>query len=301
MTLSHLLSFRFLKKVEDGTWEDVGDEVAREKTSQVLRDAINSVKTFSNMPDPDSDIATPEVTTRAPSREVPNAVTHDKTTPLKRPATLESRRERATPSIQPWISDNARSPAMSYTPYRGPGTQPPLGDYAGMMPYQYHITPSMSITQPPSAARVKRARYHESPLVAGYHRAPGFFGSDPSAYGTPNVSHLYGSPPNPRKQGFSYTPPSMAHSMPSMPGYPTQAAATATPVASGQAAAGQPSGESTDCWINDVPPFQSHQKPPPARQPHQRQSSLGAADFDPFNDDLLSDSEHRDGSPLLFP
>ena len=43
-TLSHciLLSeyFRFLRKTESGNWEDVGDEIAREKASQVLRDAV---------------------------------------------------------------------------------------------------------------------------------------------------------------------------------------------------------------------------------------------------------------------
>merc|ERR1719270_2649634 len=36
---------RFLKKNnETGTWEDVGDEIAREKASQVLRDAISILR-----------------------------------------------------------------------------------------------------------------------------------------------------------------------------------------------------------------------------------------------------------------
>lgn len=34
---------RFLKKNSDGVWEDVGDEVAREKASQALRDAVSLV------------------------------------------------------------------------------------------------------------------------------------------------------------------------------------------------------------------------------------------------------------------
>eukprot|EP00978_Attheya_sp_CCMP212_P008265 scaffold19345_cov63-Attheya_sp.AAC.2 len=41
---------RFLRKDESGEWVDVGDEAAREKTSQVLRDAVASpVSSLSNI------------------------------------------------------------------------------------------------------------------------------------------------------------------------------------------------------------------------------------------------------------
>jgi hypothetical protein len=40
---SLFITFRFLKhNKENGEWEDVGDEIAREKASQVLRDAVGS-------------------------------------------------------------------------------------------------------------------------------------------------------------------------------------------------------------------------------------------------------------------
>ncbi|KAG7346424.1 hypothetical protein IV203_005492 [Nitzschia inconspicua] len=299
---------RFLKKVEDGTWEDVGDETAREKTSQVLRDAINSVKTFSNMPAIDLEVTTPDVAPRTIARPAPNAVTHEKSTPLQRPTSTDKARFQPSsatsddeiPSLHGWSNAQTHSP-MPFVPYRGPNTHQLMRYSSGCFPSaQYQVTPSTGIIDPPSAAR-KRARYHESPLVAGYHRAPGFYASDnASAYGTPNISYMYGSPPNPRKQGFSYTPPTMQYRATAFPA--NDGATPSTPVlSSGQSAAGQPSGESSDCWINDVPTFQSHQKSAAKRQPQQEQEVLGASDFDPFNDDLLSDSEHRDGSPFLFP
>jgi hypothetical protein len=310
---------RFLKKMEDGTWEDVGDEIAREKTSQVLRDAINSVKAFSNMTDIQFDVTTPVVSSQAPSRKSAKAVTHEKASPLKRQSSSERyptqplRIDSTSPfvSVHGGTNDHCKSPAIYHSYFRGPNPQPPnLPHNFASVPNQYPVTPYMSIL-PPSASR-KRARYHESPLIAE-NRTPSFYPSDSSAYGTPNVSYMYGSPPNPRKQSFIYTPTSMSYRLPVLGANANNGGETGAETSSSLflnvrkdandgdliSAPGQPSGESTDCWINDIPTFQSHQKPP-ARH-HQLHHPTGAADFDPFNDDLLSDSEHRDGSPLFFP
>jgi hypothetical protein len=74
-------------------------------------------------------------------------------------------------------------------------------------------------------------------------------------------------------------------------------------------AAGQPSNENSDCWINDVPRFSSpfsasdvhglHQVQ--QRRPSQAPFGSGSSDFDPFNDELLSDSERGDGTISPFP
>lgn len=319
-------SIRFLKKSSDDTWEDVGDEIAREKTSQVLRDAINSVKTFSNMPSTNIDVTTPETSSsKKPSKQGAKAVTHEKSTPMKRPPFSEGFQIRplsaASDSVQApthgWSNVHAKTPSIVHNSYSGSDPRPFMRHDAAFLQQPYHVTPSMTIL-PPSAAR-KRARFFESPLVPGYHRTPGFYSSDNnSAYGTPNVSYMYGSPPNPRKQNFMYTPPSISYRTAALPvnnDHVTGTASASAPYLSagdsnkkdpsdtrfvmptGQASAGQPSGESSDCWISDVPPFQSDQKPA-ARQ--QQQPRFGAEDFDPFNDELLSDSEHRDASPLFF-
>jgi hypothetical protein len=318
------LSHRFLKKIDDDNWEDVGDEIAREKTAQVLRDAINSVKAFSNMTPVEFDVTTPEVSSMAPTRKKAKAVTHEKSTPLKRQASSErcSHQSSSSGSVSPFasghglISDHSKSPAICYSYFRGCNSHPPHVQHnvaAGSN--LYPVTPYMSIF-PPSAAR-KRARYHESPLPAEYHRT-NLYAGDGSAYSTPNVSYMYGSPPNPRKQGFIYTPPSVSYRMPLLATNASKGGATGVEApstlffnfrkdasedgmisAASQANAGQPSGESTDCWINDIPMFQAHQKPPGRH--HQLQYPSYTADFDPFNDDLLSDSEHQDGSPLFFP
>jgi hypothetical protein len=194
---------------------------------------------------------------------------------------------------------------MPYVAYRGPSPHLSMTNASGFNPNQYPVTPATGWLDPPSAARKRPRYYSESPLVAGYHRAPGFYPTDSAVYGTPNIPPFYGSPPNPRKQSFSHTPPTLPQSTTGPPG--VQGGQKAPILTTVQAAAGQPSGESTDCWINDVPPFQSHQKPPPpprrqSPQHKKQQRSFGTAtEFDPFNDDLLSDSEHRDGSPFLFP
>jgi hypothetical protein len=321
----YLPSSRFLKKMDDGTWEDVGDEIAREKTSQVLRDAINSVKAFSNMAAVEFHVTTPEVSMKAPLRKEAKAVTQEKVSPLKRQASSERCTNQSSStggtspfiSVQGWTHDHSKSPAMRYSYFRGTNPQPPHVQHSvASVPNQYPVTPYMSML-PPSTSR-KRGRYHESPLGAEDHRTPSFYASDCTAYDTPNISYMYGSPPNPRKQSFIYTPPSTSYRMPMLAANANKGGVTGVESSStlflsvrkdandggfipaaDQASAGQPSGESTDCWINDIPTFQSNQKPSSRHQQPQHPSC--AADFDPFNDDLLSDSEHREGSPLFFP
>jgi hypothetical protein len=64
-----------------------------------------------------------------------------------------------------------------------------------------------------------------------------------------------------------------------------------------------PSTGGTDCWINDVPKFSPFASSQPQPSQHEDGRTAGNSDFDPFNDDLLSDSEHGDGgiSPFPFP
>jgi hypothetical protein len=138
---------------------------------------------------------------------------------------------------------------------------------------------------------------------------------------------MYSSPPNPRKQGFVQTPPAMSSksTVPSSHdntevehlGSDLKPASSASGTSDASfpspsvcqshrsietAAAGQPSGESSDCWINDL-----HQFRPVASSEHlkpaiRRQSMGGASEFDPFNDDLLSDSEQGpEGAMSPFP
>ena len=137
-----------------------------------------------------------------------------------------------------------------------------------------------------------------------------------SAQGTPNPSlSMYTSPENPRKRGFVQTPPAMVHKATVLPSRgnesdqkpPASTDDAAVPSPGGtqsmeQAAAGQPSGESSDCWVNDL--HTHYQAEGTFKPPSRRQSMSSAGNLDLFNDDLLSVSEpgrEESMSPYPFP
>jgi len=326
---------RFLRKQAGGSskWEDVGDDVAREKTSQVLRDAIHAVKCFSGDSVSSRSTLSPAVSSPAVGKGESKLVTNEKPTsfqhsvpPQQRMNLPSSTGSRSVPPILGFRShDNVLSPAMRYPqPYlprqnpAGPPRNNMFSLSAQSLPAQFAITPSSSSMNPPSTAK-KRPRYQESPLVAGYHQhslQPTPTMHQGFQYGnTPDVSCMFGSPPNPRRQGFEYSPsPQVASVRRRSAGYRVPDSSMElrnserTFSSAGQAAAGEPPGETSDCWISDVPRFSPI--PAMAHQPEQQTkqenlpskgSPLHGPDFDPFNDELLSDSERGDGAISPFP
>ena len=240
-------------------------------------------------------------------------------------------------------TDSMPSPAMRFHQQQYHDMHAPRAELfshssARPLPVQYPVTPSSSanINTTSTTAR-KRPRYtHESPLVAGYHQnqfhpMPGFH-SSMSSRGTPSeVPFMFGSPPNPRTQGFPFSPPyvpgSMMMGQSATSGFNRGMSMSAKlPASSTKSnerpnddqsvstketpAAGQPSNENSDCWINDIPRFSSpfsssadvhslhHVQ---QRRPSQAPLGGGSSDFDPFNDELLSDSERGDGTISPFP
>ena len=255
---------------------------------------------------------------------------------MKRPASSDGR------NVYPvggWTHDSATSPAMLYAPTLHPVSEqshrPYFHLHSSYIHDPYAVTP-ISSNFPASMEKKRRRLLEETPLVAGYHHPMTHHGTPterrhPASFqGTPNVSLLYSSPPNPRKQGFAHTPPPMTHKtvLPPQedqvaratssnlkpksfssninPSFPSPSVSQSCPTTQ-RAAAGQPSGESSDCWINDLNQFQtvaSAEQLSQLKSAARRQSlgSGGGSDFDPFNDDLLSDSEHNaEGAMSPYP
>lgn len=63
---------RFLKKIETGQWIDIGDDLARDKASQVLRDAVRDIPEYEETRQRTLDVTSQNKTSNSP-RENPNA------------------------------------------------------------------------------------------------------------------------------------------------------------------------------------------------------------------------------------
>ncbi|KAL3943848.1 MAG: hypothetical protein SGBAC_002099 [Bacillariaceae sp.] len=169
---------RFLRKnPETNKWEDVGNDVAREKTSQVLRDAV----AFHSVPSPS--------TGDGPSLESqsPLAVRNDTTFQRVRD-TAEDEREYPA-DVRTSDPREIRSPNYYHFrhPYMDITPQP--------VPYHLPVTPASSEAR-------KRPRYYESPLPS-YHNTPNYLNTPSHPLGV-----MLSPPPRneARRPTYSYYP-----------------------------------------------------------------------------------------------
>ena len=177
---------RFLRKVPDqpGKWEDAGDAVAKEKASQVLRDAIQRRKhNAKKVVRKDGSLSAQSKKKRPPKKvkvapkkrssqpDLPKVPAPQWRSNTSLPFTQRSSHHDYSP-----ISSEPR-PFYSYgrLPYTDPrySTQniPVPTFQTTLPPHQYPVTPSNSSIAVSTAK--KRQRFsHESPLTEGYHHYP---------------------------------------------------------------------------------------------------------------------------------
>ena len=220
--MSHVWN-RFLRKCSgnSGEWEDVGDDVAREKTSQVLRDAIQARKSFSSDRQKDT-YHNRRLCSEQRRKDPPHKI---KKTPIKQslqpnleiaPASQQSI-NRSLP-LKYKVRDSVYSPDFlsfydSCNSYGRVSIREPRHsreeqvDFSlTSLPYQYPVTPSSSNIAPSTGG--KRQRFcHESPLIQDYHRYPCPTPirrvNSPS---TPPTSTLFKTPFNTRARGLNFSP-----------------------------------------------------------------------------------------------
>lgn len=300
----------------------------------MLRDAIHAKKSFSTgsklVPSVTKDTDIIPTPGPLPSKEGRMA------TPSTKKETQKSRRSPATSAS----SASSRSDLRNDQPYSPELPHPytslyrmahvnalgaPMGGFSqgsmDNMMYQFPITPS-SANVAFSMARKRPRHQHESPLPSfayqrHYHHRPYHYFS----YGqsnTPPVSMMF-SPPNFRSQTFPFSPASVAAGQ----SYTRETSSTTSKVASHDASRDQgfsyfvpPDApkKGNDCWIVDVPPYDAENSVRSTALQESQQRHIGetfqqhldeqpSPDYDLFNEELLSDSEHRDGSisPLAYP
>ena len=306
-THNRIFRFRFLRKCSaSGEWEDVGDDIAREKTSQVLRDAIQARKSFSGDGDRNTrDNATPNIKKRRkdPPHEMNKTPVKQSLQPnhQKTPTPVGSSNASLSLGFRP--VDHAYSPGTlrlpnPYTSY-GRVSDPSFNprnsiEDAPHFSYQYPVTPSSSSIAL-STAR-KRPRYcQESPLVR-YHQYP---------YPTPirsvpprdtqQASMMFTTPPNTKTRGLVFSSPASIPRMAS--GYGDNNT--------------DGSSSSYRCISTSQSTEKDYSNTEMARAPSApiQQSKLTTdnnsgdnPDFDLLlNDEVLSDSDQKHHSTHLFP
>lgn len=267
---SDFANCRFLRKdAHTCKWEDVGDDIAREKTSQVLRDAVSE-------------------------KNGPMAKSRTKLTPQRdiSPSTEAetkggSNREALTPA---WQDQNEVRHARSKRPHtpREPRFDIPLSScyyshqYAGyttsIRPSPLPHTPSNhSVTPATLSMARKRPRVSESP-VSTYN----YYSPSSSKYLTNTSPGIFFSSPAPRYQRQKPSPSYFSY---------TRSPASAV-IPSHYAS--QESGGRNEPWLADVN----------AQFADSRLALPSSSDFDFYNEELLSDhSEHTTGSifPFKYP
>lgn len=270
-TLKGLAVSRFLKKdTKSNRWDDVGDDIAREKASQVLRDAVSEkngpMARSKKKIGPSHDVFRPihiAVNQRpATDDRIQGEYSHyDRfQIPSFHPATVRDMPPSSTVLNHPYVYSAAsyRPPSVSMTP-RHPS-----------------VTPAIA-----SDSR-KRPRLQESPSTAySYNR----FSPHNTSVGMNTPTEMILSTPVARDQLM----PSSRH------GYFSHGSSQgAYSPASAMIPEHYASGSRNEPWMADI-----H-----LHDPTQRAPVAAASDFDPYNEDILSDhSDHRDGaiSPIIYP
>jgi len=258
---------RFLRKdPKTNKWEDVGNDIAREKTSQVLRDAV----AYTTAPPPSP--------SKRPSLESKSPVAARNDTSFQRQReTEEDEREYLQSAVvrQP-APREVRSPSYYHFrhPYINITPQP--------VPFHLPVTPASSEAR-------KRPRFYESPLPS-YHNTPSHYLNTPSH----PLGVMLSPPPRneaARRPTYSYAHPgNPAHTngssflpLPSPPPQPHHSTARSQYVPSNLS-------ENMNPAVNTDPlPIDA--------------STSGHGDFDLFGGELLSDACDRDESlsPLTYP
>jgi hypothetical protein len=301
-----LFGIRYLRKcsTSSGEWEDVGDVIAREKTSQVLRDAIQVKKSFSG--DGEKCVWKDATLPAKPRRKDPPHKIK-KTPPVQQQSFQSSRQKMpaphwsTNPSLPPSYSRGSshryspdylslRHPYNSYgrVPLSGPGN--PRENVPNFsitsLPYQYPVTPTSS-SLALSTGR-KRPRYcQESPLIQGYHQYPY---PTPirsvNAPSTPPTSTLFTTPTNTKTRGLTFSPPTSKQRMDDHLSSLRRVSALHTTEET------YPVDE-----MAHVPPPAPMQK---SKVPSENRSGHNQ-DFDSLlTDDVLSDSDSKNNSTHLF-
>ena len=296
-----------------GEWEDVGDDIAREKTSQVLRDAIQARKSFSGDRDKNTrDNATPNA--KEQMKDPPH---ESKKTPVKQ----SLQQTRPKPPTQVRSSD--ASVSLGYRPNEhdhSPVTLPlphpytsygrvPMSDASfnqrnsresvphfstTSIPYQYPVTPSSSSIA--LSTERKRPRYcQESPLVQGYHQYPypTPIRSVP-APGTPPAPMMFTPPPNAKTRGLAFSPPTSIPRMSSVSSHIN----TYDPSSSFGCIS---TSQTTDKEYSNTKMAQLPSAPIQESKLATENNNGGNSDFDLLlNDEVLSDSDPKHHSDHLF-
>lgn len=268
MTVAYILNFQ---------WEDVGDYVAREKASQVLRDAVSE----KNGPMTKSGKKPPTESRRAnlPIEPMETLSAYEASGQqngqenLMTPVSVESSQQ--AQELRPdWSASNFRL----HQPYVHRG-----GNYRNATNPEAHAY-YPSVTPASSAAARKRPRVQDIPMLSFNY------------FSTPNSSVMTNTPP-PTSMSPSFHhqrlmyPSSSYYSYASSHYSPSQHHSPASAMIPSHYL-NQSGGRRNEPWVADI-----HNQLPAHSSTTQYQ------DFDLYNEELLSDhSDHRDGSlsPIMF-
>lgn len=215
---------RFLRKCLGSSeeWEDVGDNIAREKTSQVLRDALTARKSFSGNEE-QSHTNEKKLRMKSGRKEPPQGMketrVQDRLQPLRQ---KHQELQRGVNFSTSRASSNGYSPAYASLPHpchsygRVTISDPQnarenVPNFSSLPHQQYPVTPSSSGIS--FSVERKRARLcEESPLIQGYHQYPHptpVRNIDPPIT-TPNPAR-FTTPSKVRARSLAFSPPLLEH------------------------------------------------------------------------------------------
>lgn len=308
-----LFGIRFLRKCSAGSeeWEDVGDIIAREKTSQVLRDAIQARKSFSR--DAKKFVSNDTPLHAEARRKDPHGL--EKTTV---PQSFQpSRHKIAMPqwrnnhSLRPDYRNNDRVYSPGY-----PSLHPPPNSY-GRVPmsdpgnptedvpnasttssflHQFPVTPNSSSIAL-STGRKRPRHYQESPLIQGYHQypypTPIRSVNAQSSPGAITSSTAFTTPKKTKTRGLTFSPPTKSEQQAGDDLLPSR-----RHISELQAATKEYPVEGMALLQRPAPPAQNSKEVPLGNRSgdENQQDSFDSL----LTDDVLSDSDSKNNSTLLF-
>ena len=280
---------RFLRKDPDNViWHDVGDEVAREKASQVLRDSV--AEKNGPLAQARKKIVSPprEALTCKRSRAsiISSTEVYAEHDPLPIRDLSRSSVQEATVLCAPMVpcqstsdrcntEDVARfaGPSTSFEPPPYPNVTPASDLVARKRPRRATIPPTDASNTVDSVSPHGRVRHRT--MKSRYKEM-----TSPVRTLLPDPSHLFGS--------HTYYPGSVPHGYPH--GYTPSSESIPVHYTNG-------SGQGNQPWMADV-----NSQPQVANTVTSVRMQVHAHDFDPYNEDILSDQEEqRSFSPIVFP